>query len=259
MRATVSRSRSRTMSLTNFLMARATALPALVTYCFMESASVSAVLRRARGRKAAERHATSREYAARREASQFVKTLDSRTRARDRCRRAGLRCCVALVGLSASSRRVPGNQRILDGRCARRTLWLSRVRPGWFIWARVPGGHARGLGSSLIGWLATGAPRAADGDPGGLDCQQAARRRLAAARRTRSPGRSAVFLAFVMVTVLVSLSLGHPYAIQDGLTPAFLLLLFPLSDIAARPGGARWLLRVFLISGPRARRRSDSS
>jgi O-Antigen ligase len=125
-------------------------------------------------------------------------------------------------------------------------LWLSRVRPGWLIWAvflevMLGGwGHLLSIGSlpirhalltaTLAAWLFN---KLLDGDW--------------QLRGGRFAWAVAIFLAFVMVTVLVSLALGHPHALQDGLTPAFLLMLFPLCDIAARPGGARWLLRVFLI------------
>ena len=126
-------------------------------------------------------------------------------------------------------------------------LWISRVRPRWLIWAvfleiTLGGwGHLLSVGglpvrhallmATLAAWMVN---KMLDGDW-----------RL---RGGRFAWAAAVYLAFVMVMVLVSFAIGRPHVLQDGVTPAFLLMLFPLCDISARPGGARWLLRVFLFS-----------
>lgn len=48
--------------------------------------------------------------------------------------------------------------------------------------------------------------------------------------------------------LLISLALGHPEALQEGLTPAFLLLFFVFSDICRTRAGCRWLLTSFAWS-----------
>lgn len=58
----------------------------------------------------------------------------------------------------------------------------------------------------------------------------------------------ALFLGFVSVAVLVSVANRHPFAVEDGMTALFLLLVFPMIDIAAAPGGIHRLLRCFVLS-----------
>lgn len=60
----------------------------------------------------------------------------------------------------------------------------------------------------------------------------------------------AVLLALVVMGVALafSVALGHPAALQDGLTPAFLLLFFVFSDACRTPAGLARLSRLFMVS-----------
>jgi len=59
---------------------------------------------------------------------------------------------------------------------------------------------------------------------------------------------AALFLTYIGIVSLVSLGIRHPFVWQDAATALFLLLLLPFADIAARPGGAERLLRMFIAS-----------
>jgi O-antigen ligase len=126
-------------------------------------------------------------------------------------------------------------------------IWLARARWDWVIWALT-------LEMMLGGW---GHTMMIEGLP--------VRHALLALtmgvwlvnkvvdRSWRLEGGQfawafAGFIAFAAIVVLMSVARRHPSAIEDGMTPLFLLLLLPFCDIAVRPGGTRWLLRCFLLS-----------
>ena len=86
---------------------------------------------------------------------------------------------------------------------------------------------------------------------GGLLATWATRRVLTRDRTWPLHGASlSVILALVVmgIALLISLARRHEAALQDGLTPAFLLLFFVFSDLCRTPAGVRRLTRIFVLS-----------
>jgi hypothetical protein len=69
-----------------------------------------------------------------------------------------------------------------------------------------------------------------------------------ALRGGRHAAAIALFLGVVVVAVLSSVAADNPFALEDGSTAFFALLVFPLADVASAPGGVRRLLTCFLWS-----------
>lgn len=65
-------------------------------------------------------------------------------------------------------------------------------------------------------------------------------------RGGRHAAAIALFLGVVLIAVVVSVAAGNPFALEDGSTALFALLIFPLADVASGPGGVRRLVRCFL-------------
>jgi hypothetical protein len=86
---------------------------------------------------------------------------------------------------------------------------------------------------------------------GGLLAAWATRRLVTGDRAWPLDGATlAVLLALAVmgVALVVSLARGHEAALQDGLTPAFLLLFFVFSDLCRTPAGRRRLAKTFVLS-----------